>query len=213
MNSLKWVVRCACVVAGLSLSAAAADAAPVTYKIVADTSSLAGQTQNLNFIAAGQTTVQNVGIPLNDSVTITGFTTNGSIAEPGSTVGTSSGSLATTLVIDDHNASQNTTYSVSGVLGTSLSFFATLDGDQFLGIEPVEYAGFNFMIGTNQLLLPNPSGFGSAEIYQDGSGSLVTESNAAISITLVPEPAAAACAGVIGGFVLASRRNRKTRSH
>lgn len=153
------------------------------YLVTVDTTSVTGQqgTIDLQF-NAGALTTQNA------CVTISNFATDGTLGSPSSTTGSVTGTLATSLTINNGNGgcTTPTTYSASTfndysqpiTFGNTLSFFVTLAGPGVTNPagnnngSSGSSLGVDFTIGGSPALTGDPSNFaGTITLNPDGTVS------------------------------------------
>jgi hypothetical protein len=187
----------------------------VQYRFEVDTSSLAGQSVSLFFAASGWN--DGPGSAVGNVATVPNFSTDAVLQPPAVPFGLTSGDFPSTLLLPfDHEAggvNARAQYLIDAVLGNSISFDVTLEGDQLGGTNPVPYAGFEFTIqqGLNPVWL-SPAGFASAEVYRE-NGVLAFEFAPQITITAVavPESGWIAVIGSLGvGAATCFQRRRRT---
>ncbi|HTU44289.1 MAG TPA: hypothetical protein VMF91_04470 [Bryobacteraceae bacterium] len=160
------------------------------YLVTVDTTSVNGQTGNIDLqFDAGALTTQNA------CVTISNFLTDGTLGSPSTTTGSVTGTLATSLTINNgtggcttattYTASTFNDYSQPITFGNTLSFFVTLNGPGVTapagnnnGNSGSSF-GVDFTIGGSPALTGDPSNF---------AGTIVLNPDGTVTPTGLPAP-------------------------
>ena len=209
MGLRNFILYAALGAAAGALAAMPAAAAPITYAVSVDTSSISTQTGwiDIQFNPGG--------LSQSAFVTIAGFATDGTLAAGTEIVtGDVSGVLPGTLTITNSTAFND--YFQQMVFGSTITFELAFDGPALATPDGVSTAASAFALAfyddtqVNPLLSADPQGFAAIiDVNLDGTTTVTTAPAtigglSAVTITAVPEPAGlpvllAGLAGLLAG--------------